>query len=64
MDDPYQCPKTEEFQLFPTLCKKHGECIKKSGKDHRCCKQLNSKRCVKAIARPIAEPKHDRKLFT
>lgn len=61
--DKYECPETESFQLFPKLCTKHGECITEMGSDHRCCKQYGNRRCVKATARYIAEPKHSRWFF-
>lgn len=61
--DKYECPETESFQLFPKLCTKHGECITEMGPDHRCCKQYGSRRCVKAVARYVAEPKHSRWCF-
>lgn len=61
--DKYECPETESFQLFPKHCTKHGECITEMGADHRCCKQYGNRRCVKAIARYIAEPKHSRWFF-
>lgn len=62
--DLYQCPNATqaEFQLFPTLCKRHGECIKNVGKTYRCCKQFGSRRCLRGIAKPIPEQDHSRKL--
>lgn len=62
LTDVYECPTDEVFQLFPTYCTRHGECIRKSGSEFRCCKQTGGKRCVKAVARPIPEPKHERKI--
>ncbi|KAG4075685.1 hypothetical protein HA402_003510 [Bradysia odoriphaga] len=59
-NDLYQCPNATqaEFQLFPTLCKRHGECIKNVGKTYRCCKQFGSKRCLRGVAKPIPEQDH------
>ncbi|KAJ6637338.1 hypothetical protein Bhyg_10068, partial [Pseudolycoriella hygida] len=58
--DLYQCPNATqaEFQLFPTLCKRHGECIKNVGKTYRCCKQFGSRRCLRGVAKPIPEQDH------
>lgn len=63
-NDLYQCPNASqaEFHLFPTLCKRHGECIKNVGKSYRCCKQFGSKRCLRGVAKPIPEQDHARKL--
>lgn len=58
--DAYECPKDEYFQLFPTRCTKHSECRPRNGDEFRCCKQIGGRRCVKAIARPVPEPKHER----
>lgn len=65
-NDLYQCPNATqaEFQLFPTLCKRHGECIKNVGKTYRCCKQFGSRRCLRGIAKPIPEQDHARKWET
>lgn len=65
-NDLYQCPNATEaeFQLFPTLCKRHGECIKNVGKSYRCCKQFGSKRCLRGVAKPIPEQDHARKSKT
>lgn len=59
--DAYECPKDEYFQLFPTRCSKHSECGPRNGDEFRCCKQIGGRRCVKAVARPLPEPKHERK---
>lgn len=61
-DDLYKCPNPADaqFQLFPVLCSRHGECMQGIGKDFRCCKQLGSRRCIKAEPKPIPEPKHAR----
>lgn len=58
--DEYSCPKQGEFQWFPYFCGKHDDC-KHMGKQYRCCKLFNNKRCVKGVAKPIEEPKHSRK---
>lgn len=62
-DDAYKCPGPDkhEFQLFPVLCTRHGECIRNIGNDYRCCKQFANRRCVKAEAKPIPEQMHQRK---
>lgn len=61
-DDLYKCPNPAdaEFQLFPVLCSRHGECMRTIAEDFRCCKQSGSRRCVKAEPKPIPEPKHAR----
>lgn len=58
--DPYECPNTSEFSFFPHYCSRHANCIS-VGKEYRCCRQFNSKRCVKGVPKPLKEQRHERK---
>lgn len=57
--DPYECPNTSDFTFFPTFCTLNTDCFR-YGKEMRCCKQFNSKRCVKGVPKPIVEQRHER----
>lgn len=59
--DPYECPNTSDFTFFPQYCSKHADCIAQ-GREMRCCRQFNSKRCVKGVPKPLKEQRHERKL--
>lgn len=57
--DPYECPNTSEFSFFPHYCSRHANCLG-IGKEYRCCRQFNSKRCVKGVPKPLKEQRHER----
>lgn len=57
--DPYECPNTSEFSFFPQYCSRHANCLS-IGKEFRCCRQFNSKRCVKGVPKPLKEQRHER----
>lgn len=57
--DPYECPNTSEFSFFPHYCSRHANCVT-IGKEYRCCRQFNSKRCVKGVPKPLKEQRHER----
>lgn len=59
--DPYECPNTSEFSFFPHYCSRHANCLT-IGKEYRCCRQFNSKRCVKGVPKPLKEQRHERNL--
>lgn len=59
--DPYECPNTSEFSFFPHYCSRHANCLN-IGKEYRCCRQFNSKRCVKGVPKPLKEQRHERNL--
>lgn len=59
--DPYECPNTSEFSFFPHYCSRHANCLS-IGKEYRCCRQFNSKRCVKGAPKPLREQRHERNL--
>ncbi|XP_055324451.1 uncharacterized protein LOC129579016 isoform X1 [Sitodiplosis mosellana] len=56
--DPYECPNTSEFSFFPHYCSRHANCLS-IGKEYRCCRQFNSKRCVKGVPKPLKEQRHE-----
>lgn len=60
--DPYECPNTSEFSFFPQYCSRHANCLS-VGKEFRCCRQFNSKRCVKGVPKPLKEQRHERELL-
>lgn len=60
--DPYECPNTSDFTFFPQYCTNHTDCIAQ-GRELRCCRQFNSKRCVKGVPKPLKEQRHERKLI-
>lgn len=60
--DPYECPNTSDFTFFPQYCSKHTDCTAQ-GREMRCCRQFNSKRCVKGVPKPLKEQRHERKLI-
>lgn len=60
--DPYECPNTSEFSFFPQYCSRHANCLG-IGKEYRCCRQFNSKRCVKGVPKPLKEQRHERNCF-
>lgn len=59
--DPYECPNLSEFSFFPHYCSRHANCLN-IGKEYRCCRQFNSKRCVKGVPKPLKEQRHERNL--
>lgn len=61
--DPYECPNTSEFSFFPQYCSRHANCLS-IGKEFRCCRQFNSKRCVKGVPKPLKEQRHERNCYT
>lgn len=58
--DPYECPNTSDFNFFPHYCSRHANCLQ-IDKEYRCCRQFNSKRCVKGVPKPLKEQRHERK---
>lgn len=60
--DPYECPNTTDFTFFPSYCTNHADCIAQS-REMRCCRQFNSKRCVKGVPKPLKEQRHERKFY-